>query len=237
MSTTPFQVTNATTRRERVLDVMADLVIRQGYDKTSIREIAEEAGLGRGLIYVLFRNKDDILDALIRRELLAYITAWMEQIEADPHGGTIGGIYRAILVAIRQRPFMAALMRRDRRLWGAYLRKPGSALASLQSAVPGTGLIDALQEVGAIRPDADPLVASHILDLLSYGMVTVGELRPADALPPFDVVLLTLGNMLDGLLTPKDGGNSDAGKAVIRDLARRSLAQLGQVEDAAGENR
>ena len=237
MSTTPFQVTNATTRRERVLDVMADLVIRQGYDKTSIREIAEEAGLGRGLIYVLFRNKDDILDALIRRELLAYITAWMEQIEADPHGGTIGGIYRAILVAIRQRPFMAALMRRDRRLWGAYLRKPGSALASLQSAVPGTGLIDALQAVGAIRPDADPLVASHILDLLSYGMVTVGELRPADALPPFDVVLLTLGNMLDGLLTPKDGGNSDAGKAVIRDLARRSLAQLGQVEDAAGENR
>lgn len=235
MSMATLHETDTPNRRERVLDIMAALVIRQGYDKTSIREIAEEAGLGRGLIYVLFKNKEDILDALIQRELLAYIATWIEQIEADPRGGTIGGIYRAILVAIRTRPFMAALMRRDRRLWGAYLRKPGSVLASLQSAVPGTGLIDALQAVGAIRSDADPMVASHILDLLSYGMVTVGELRPADTLPPFDVVLMTLGDMLDGLLTPEDGGNSEAGKVVIRDLATRSMAQLSQVKDVAGE--
>lgn len=216
-------------RRVRILGAAEDLITRQGYDKTSISDIAEAVGLGRGLIYLLFKSKDEILETLIRRELLAYVRTWIEHIEADPRGGTIGGIYRAVLYAINQRPFMAALMRRDRRLWGAYLRKPGSALASLQAAAPGAGLLEALQAAGAIRVDADPVVSAYILDMLSYGMLTLGELRPPETQPSFEAVLETLGDMLDRLLTPEDGGNIEGGKAVIRDLAAQTLAQLESV--------
>lgn len=223
-------------RRERILDIAADLITRLGYDKTSISDVAEEAGLGRGLIYLLFKNKDEILEALIQRELLAYIRAWVEHIEVDPRGGTIGGIYRAVLYAINQRPFMAALMRRDRRLWGTYLRKPGSLLNSLQAAVPANGLLEELQVAGAIRADADLTIAAHVLDVLSYGMVTVGELKPTESLPPFETVLETIGDMLDRLLTPVDGGNVEAAKAVIRALAARSLAQLELGVSRRGEN-
>lgn len=232
----PGRVAASFERREQILDVAAGLMISRGYDKTTIRDVAEEAGLGRGLVYLLFKNKDEILEALIHRELLAYVRAWIEHIEADPRGGTIGGIYRAVLYAINQRPFMAALMRRDRRLWGNYLRKPGSVLNSLQAAVPGNGLLKELQVAGAIRADADLTVAAHILDLLSYGMVTVGELKLTESLPPFETVLETIGDMLDRLLTPADGGNAEAAKDVIRVLAAQSLAQLELMATSRGDN-
>jgi hypothetical protein len=38
--------------------------------------------------------------------------------------------------------------------------------------------------------------------------------------------------MLDRLLTPEDGGNSEAGKAVIRQLAATSRTQLEQMKQA-----
>jgi TetR/AcrR family acrAB operon transcriptional repressor len=57
------------------------------------------------------------------------------------------------------------------------------------------------------------------MDMLSYGLVTIQEFRSPKELPPFDVVMEALANMMDHLLTPEDGGNSEAGKAIIRQLA------------------
>jgi AcrR family transcriptional regulator len=50
--------------RERILDVALDLFIEQGYDKTSLREIAERVGVTKAALYYHFESKDDILFAL-----------------------------------------------------------------------------------------------------------------------------------------------------------------------------
>src|SRR5262245_26092275 len=107
--------------------------MRQGYDKTTMGDIADEVGVSRGIVYLHFDSKESLLEALIYREVRQYAETWLEHIEADPRGGTIGGIYRAVLYAINSRPFMAAIMRRDRRIVGSYLRKPDNLFASMQS--------------------------------------------------------------------------------------------------------
>ena len=38
----------------------------QGYDKTSLREIAEDLGLTKAAVYYHFRTKEDILESLVR---------------------------------------------------------------------------------------------------------------------------------------------------------------------------
>jgi AcrR family transcriptional regulator len=53
--------------RERVLDVALDLFIDQGFDGTSLREIAERLGVTKAALYYYFESKDDILMALHMR--------------------------------------------------------------------------------------------------------------------------------------------------------------------------
>ena len=47
--------------RERILAVALELFTEQGYDKTSLREIAERLGITKAALYYHFRNKEDIL--------------------------------------------------------------------------------------------------------------------------------------------------------------------------------
>jgi AcrR family transcriptional regulator len=53
--------------RERILDIALDLFIDKGYDKTSLREIAEKLGFSKAALYYHFASKDDILLALHQR--------------------------------------------------------------------------------------------------------------------------------------------------------------------------
>jgi AcrR family transcriptional regulator len=50
--------------RERILDVALDIFIEQGYDKASLREIAERMGFTKAALYYHFPSKADMLMAL-----------------------------------------------------------------------------------------------------------------------------------------------------------------------------
>jgi hypothetical protein len=86
--------------------------------------------------------------------------------------------------------------------------------------------IQAMQEAGAIRPDVDPAIAAQIIDMLSYGLMGMYGLENVDNADQFDELMETTADMLDQYLTPEDGGDSEAGKAVIRELAAASLAHF-----------
>ncbi|HVW88518.1 MAG TPA: helix-turn-helix domain-containing protein [Gaiellaceae bacterium] len=50
-----------TDMRERILDVALELFNEQGYDATSLREIAERLGVTKAALYYHFKSKGDIL--------------------------------------------------------------------------------------------------------------------------------------------------------------------------------
>jgi AcrR family transcriptional regulator len=50
--------------RERILDIALELFNEQGYDKTSLREIADRLGTTKAALYYHFERKEDILYAL-----------------------------------------------------------------------------------------------------------------------------------------------------------------------------
>jgi AcrR family transcriptional regulator len=55
-----------TDTRERALSVALELFTRQGYNVTSLREIAEQLGVTKAALYFHFRTKDEILTAILR---------------------------------------------------------------------------------------------------------------------------------------------------------------------------
>jgi AcrR family transcriptional regulator len=52
------------TTRERILDIALDQFTEHGFDKTSLREIADELGFTKAALYYHFEKKEDILFAL-----------------------------------------------------------------------------------------------------------------------------------------------------------------------------
>jgi len=50
--------------RDRILDIALQLFIDKGFDKTSLREIADQLGFSKAAIYYHFASKEDILMAL-----------------------------------------------------------------------------------------------------------------------------------------------------------------------------
>ena len=60
-------VAAANDTRQRILNVALDLFTEQGYDGTSLRQIAEQLGVTKAALYYHFESKEDILMALHMR--------------------------------------------------------------------------------------------------------------------------------------------------------------------------
>jgi AcrR family transcriptional regulator len=71
--------------RERILDVAQELFTRQGYDKTSLRDIAERLEITKAALYYHFERKEDILLELHLR-LHAIGTTVLDELETAPDG-------------------------------------------------------------------------------------------------------------------------------------------------------
>jgi AcrR family transcriptional regulator len=65
--------------RSRIQDVALKLFIEQGYEGTSLREIAERLGVTKAALYYHFKTKDDIVASLIADRLaeIEDLAAWL----------------------------------------------------------------------------------------------------------------------------------------------------------------
>ncbi len=228
-------MSNNNERKQQILDAAATVITRLGYDKSTMSDIAEEAGTSRRTVYLYLKGKEELFEELLYREYMQYAQTWLEQIEADPRGGTVGGFYRATFHAVNSRPLIAALLRRDRRVLGNYLHKRDNLFSQMLADVNTLAFFQALQAAGAIRKDIDAAVIEHIVEMLSYGQLTIGDFKPPDQFPPYDSVMEALADMMDRALQPADGGsgaNSEAGKAIIRQIIASARAQMEQIKQA-----
>jgi AcrR family transcriptional regulator len=81
----PRTRTKGTQTRERILEVALQLFTGQGYDKTSLRDIAEQLGITKAALYYYFARKEDILIEL-HLQLHTVGTQLLDEVEAVPDG-------------------------------------------------------------------------------------------------------------------------------------------------------
>lgn len=218
------------------MDAAADLFARHGFDKTTVAEIAQAAGISKGAIYLHFPSKEALFEAVVAREMAVHTRAWLEHMEADPEGGTLGGIYRNTLRVLHASRLMMAIMRQDQQIIGSYSRKPGSLFETAYAKASRVDLVERLQEAGVVRRDVDPKVASHVMDVLGYGLVRIGDVRSPGEFPPIDEVLALVGKILDRALSPEGGADAEAGKAVLREVVEgATIPYLEGVQARASE--
>lgn len=88
--------------REQLIDIAARMFDSKGYAQTGMADIAKAIGLGRSAVYHYFRNKEEILAALVEAEALTPSHRLQELIE-DTSLTATERLKRAVLDGIERR--------------------------------------------------------------------------------------------------------------------------------------
>lgn len=70
-------------RITEILNAAEPLFYSKGYQETSITDIVTNMGVAHGTIYYYFKSKEEILEALIQRHLLAFVSEVKMKIRTD----------------------------------------------------------------------------------------------------------------------------------------------------------
>jgi AcrR family transcriptional regulator len=103
-SPTRYKRRPAAQRRELILDAAARLIAEHGYDHTTVDDIAREAGVSKGAVYLHWDGKESLFDDLLRTEMQRTIQDAFNRIFADPDGGLIGAILPPLTAGAAGKP-------------------------------------------------------------------------------------------------------------------------------------
>ncbi len=76
--------------RERILDAANEIASERGYEGTSIGLVSKKCGLPASSIYWHFKDKDDLLAAVIDRSFATWLQAWKLPSDGEPRERVIG---------------------------------------------------------------------------------------------------------------------------------------------------
>jgi AcrR family transcriptional regulator len=224
MTTSGLRVTAPRAAREaRLLDAAARRFARFGFDKTSIDEIAHDAGVSKGAVYLHWPSKDLLFEATLIRESLRLFDDLLDRIEHDPAGGTLAAIYRHGILSLGSNPLLLAVFTFDARVLGDYVRRQEPSF-NTRRFLFGEEFIRRMQAAGLMRTDLEPEVSAYLLSVISFGLLSVQQMAPDLPSPALERLAEALADLLDrGLatpvpLTPAGADAVDAGRQAFRNL-------------------
>jgi AcrR family transcriptional regulator len=133
-------------RGDRILDAAGELLLRMGYRKVAIDDIARAVGIGKGTVYLHWRNKELLFQALMMRESAATTEEILAAIKADPAMILPHRMISASFLVTHRRPLLTAMLRGNAEMFGSLgdlaLRKQQDELRTqFESAMLRHGLI------------------------------------------------------------------------------------------------
>ncbi|MEO8395875.1 MAG: helix-turn-helix domain-containing protein [Chloroflexota bacterium] len=217
-------------RERRILESAARLIAHFGYDKTTVDEIAREAGVSKGAIYLHFKSKEDLFDALLMRESETITERFYELIDADTGGITVFNIYRYSLVVMDESPLLKAIYMRDKRVLGDWVHRVRDTPAYTQALNVSVEFVRHFQEAGLIRRDLDAEAVMVLLMALRYGLLAVDDITPeGQKAPTISELGPTLAEMLSSGLAPREGeADQEAGRQALQQLTNIRLKFMEQ---------
>ncbi|MGV0814068.1 TetR/AcrR family transcriptional regulator [Mycolicibacterium boenickei] len=100
-------------RADRILDTVSDLLLRWGYRRIRIDEVAKRSGVGKGTVYLHWRTREQMLAAVGSRETARMVDAVTESLRADPQTVLPHLLMRRIFVEAMGRPVLRAIYTQD----------------------------------------------------------------------------------------------------------------------------
>jgi AcrR family transcriptional regulator len=165
--------------RDRILRAAVRLFSRRGFDGTSVRAIADAAGVAQGLLYAHFDSKEGLLIALMDASVFD-VEQTLNQADQEPTAqGFVSRLLRAAVL----------LLDEHRDLWrlSYALRHQPEVLVSLEAptkkfaATTGQRLGKALEKRGVPNAAIEAMILFALVDGISQQYVQFQRGYPVDA--------------------------------------------------------
>jgi TetR/AcrR family fatty acid metabolism transcriptional regulator len=148
---------------QQIIDAAIRVFARNGYYNSRVSDIAREAGIAAGTIYLYFKTKDEILVTLFREKMAAWVASVRREISAEPDA--LAKLRRLIALhfeVLEQHPDLAEVLQVELRQGHKFFRGASahevSAYFDLIAGVLREGIA-----AGQIRHDLPVKVATKML--------------------------------------------------------------------------
>jgi AcrR family transcriptional regulator len=165
--------------RARIMEAALLLFGEYGYESTSVRLIAQRAGVAQGLLYSHFASKDELLAAIFHQSMHDVRASFALAEEAEPAGERIAALVRAAFTIVRRNQHFWRLS------YGA--RMQPAVLAALSDDLQGwtaeiqRTLVRYFEETGVAEPQIEAALLFALIDGVSQHYVLDPEHYPLDA--------------------------------------------------------
>jgi AcrR family transcriptional regulator len=234
-NTAPPEADKRQERAHRILDAAAALILRWGYNKTTIDDIARQAGVAKGTIYLHWKTREELFAALMRREKLALGETIRQAIAADPAGGTLGGMLKHSARALLARPLMKAVLLRDMDVLGKLAQTEHQSALYAEQLAGFTAYLELLREQGLVRTDLSLRAQVYVLSAVFTGFFLAAPLMPHGFLVAdeelVDLLAETIHRTLEPDRTPAAAGLETASNILLDYLNRSMITAQEQLQE------
>jgi AcrR family transcriptional regulator len=194
----PQPETGSPSRREELLAIAAKLFAERGFKNTTVRDIADAAGILSGSLYHHFDSKESMVDELLNT---FQTQLWKEYDAIEASDLTpkqkLEAVVRASFEAIGKHRNEVAIFQNDALYLATFDRFDYLIERNRRFRTLWTGLLEAGVASGELRADLDvALVYRFLRDTV---WVAVRWYRPGGTLTPADVADQYLAILLEGI--------------------------------------
>jgi AcrR family transcriptional regulator len=190
-------------RAHRILDAAAVLILRWGYNKTTIDDIARQAGVAKGTIYLHWKTREDLFTALMTREKLEMADDLRQRIEDDPQGATLHGIVKHSALALMKRPLLKAVVLRDMDIVGKLLQTSNTDEGHLTRIEGFMIYLGYLRDHHLVRTDLSLDELGYIFSSVFTGFFLTAPMLPTQFRLSDDAMAHLLADTIHRALEPR----------------------------------
>ncbi len=207
-------------RAQRILDAAAVLILRWGYNKTTIDDIARQAGVAKGTIYLHWNTREELFTALMRRERALLSEEVRRSVADDPAGATLRSMLRHSALALLGRPLLKAVLLRDMDVIGKLAHGEEHSTNYTQRMTGFQTYLEVLREHGMVRTDQSLRVQVYLLGAVFMGCLLLAPLMPDEwALSDNELVEL-IADTVERTLAAEQPAPADAAQGASEALMR-----------------
>jgi AcrR family transcriptional regulator len=190
-------------RADRILDAAAELVLRWGYKKTTIDDIAKQARVAKGTIYLHWKTREDLFMALIVREDFKYTEDLKQRIASDPEGSTLRGFIKHSTLALMNNALIKAVFMNDTDLLGELANREISSATYPQRIENYKQFLTFLRSHGMVSTDTGIREQTYILSAIWIGFLLVDPWMPEEFKVSDEEMVELLADTVQRALEPR----------------------------------
>lgn len=148
---------------QQIIEAAVRVFARRGYYNSRVSDIAREAGIAAGTIYLYFKTKDDILVTLFRDKMAEFVGALRKAIAGEPDAASkIRRLVSLHFAMLEENPDLAEVVQVELRQGQKFFRGASSQEIGAYFALIGSVLEEGVAQ-GRFRSDLPLKVATKML--------------------------------------------------------------------------